>query len=307
MKKRLLLLLATMLTIPLRIVAQDIQVLRFDRNYTSLIASMNQVKDNAGEVCAVIRFWVRDKDFEVEPNLGYLKRETKSGEIRLWVPRGTKRLTVRHKGMKPLVGYEIPVQIESKVTYDVEIETTGYNPYSSNSEKIVYVGAGFNVMSIMGPSLSLGFDLGVHNIELSAVYGLHKTDDWYFYESDGNVTEAYNYQAIRVQLRYGYEIEATDFLSLIPQVGAGYNIMSGKNVSGISNSKTTHKSAGSFSALAGVRLVASLGETFKLHITPEYDFGVYKNDTNKLIEKNDNKFKSWTNGFNLNVGLMVFF
>lgn len=38
----------------------------------------------------------------------------------------------------------------------------------------------------MGPSLSLGFDLRVHNIELSAVYGLHKTDDWYFYESDGN-------------------------------------------------------------------------------------------------------------------------
>ena len=32
-----------------------------------LIGSMEQVTDNAGEACAVIRFWVKDNDFEVEP------------------------------------------------------------------------------------------------------------------------------------------------------------------------------------------------------------------------------------------------
>ncbi len=304
-KKRTILLLAVLLTIPMGMVAQNIKVLRFERNFTSLIGSMEQVTDNAGEACAVIRFWVKDNDFEVEPNLGYLKKETKSGEIRLWVPKGTKRLTIRHRGTKPLVGYKIDVPIEPKVTYDAELEVTEATSYSS--DKKVYVGAGFNVMSIMGPSLALGFDLNNHNIEVGAVYGLNKTDDWYFYDNNGNTTEAYSYQAIRVQLRYGFEIEAADFLSIIPQVGAGYNIISGKTAGSTSYSKTTHKSAGSVSAFGAVRFVASLGKTLKLHITPEYDFGVYKDNTVKLIEKNDSKLKSWTDGFNLNVGLMIFF
>ena len=55
------------LCLSLGIMAQNIKVLRFERNFTSLIGSMEQVTDNAGEACAVIRFWVKDNDFEVEP------------------------------------------------------------------------------------------------------------------------------------------------------------------------------------------------------------------------------------------------
>ena len=54
--------------------AQDIQVARFERNYTSLIASTNPVYDNTGEACAVIRFFVRDDGFIVEPNMGMMKQ-----------------------------------------------------------------------------------------------------------------------------------------------------------------------------------------------------------------------------------------
>ena len=84
--------------------AQDIQVSRFERNYTSLIASMSPVYDNTGEACAVIRFFVRDEGFIIEPNLGMMEQEVKPGEIRMWVPKGTKRLTVRNGNWMPLTG-----------------------------------------------------------------------------------------------------------------------------------------------------------------------------------------------------------
>lgn len=50
--------------------AQDIQITRFEQNHTSLIARANPIYDNAGEACAVIRFFVRNPDYIIEPNLG---------------------------------------------------------------------------------------------------------------------------------------------------------------------------------------------------------------------------------------------
>ena len=310
------------------LMAQDIKVTDFGQNPTSLIAKMNPVMDNAGNGCAVIRFYIRGEasEYTIEPNLGSLRQEALSGEIRVWVPKGTKRITIRHTNSLPLRGYKIPISLESKCDYEAVIEVSsamyptypdeGYGWGSNGPRKNVtkqdvghpvYISAGFNAMSIMGPSAAVGFDLSHHNIELGAVYGLNKSDDWYFYDSEGNVSEAYSYQAIRVQLRYGYEIKVADFLGLIPQVGVGYNILTGKTVGGISSSKSAYKSSGSLSALGALRLVASFSESFKLHITPEYDFGAYRDNTCKAIEKKDNKFKSWTEGFNLNVGLMIFF
>ena len=43
--------------------AKNIQITKFERNYTSLIASMNPVFDNAGDACAVIRFWYSGSDY----------------------------------------------------------------------------------------------------------------------------------------------------------------------------------------------------------------------------------------------------
>ena len=298
MKRAITLLL--MLAIMSHLSAQDIQITKFERNYTSLIASVNPVYDNAGDACAVIRFFVRDKDFIIEPNLGVLKKENLPGEIRLYVPRGTKRLNVRYKNLMPLMGYVIPERVESKVTYDVKVEVIE----GGKKEHNVFVGAGYNITSISGPSLAIGFDIKHHIIELGAVIGLNKTDDIYFYDSSSNVTAAYNYKAIRTQLRYGYDIEVADFFSIMPQVGVSYNYFSGTEVV---KGKSDYGSASSMSGMIGARLVASLSDNFKLHITPEYDFGIYKDDNCKKLSDFDNSFKSWTDGFNLNIGLMFLF
>lgn len=310
--KKILSITVLMLAFILQADAQrKIQVTNFERNMTSLIGSMNLVQDNTGESCAVLRVRMPDNGFEVEPNLGIVKKETKTGELLLWIPVGTKRLTIRHYGVMPLAGYEIPFRLEPKVTYDAEVEIVEYTKgnkdkgYEERDYHII-IGAGYNVMAISGPSAMIGLDYKHHVIEVGAVYGLNKTDDMYFYNSDGNLKAAYNYQAFRVLLRYGYEFDLDKMFSVTPQIGTAYNIMSGTAIhSGTSSS--SYQSTSSISGLVAVRLTFNLSKQIGLFVTPGYDLGLYKEDMCKLIGENSKTFKNWTEGFNLNVGVMVSF
>lgn len=299
------LLVAMTLVMPLQIEAQSVQITKFERNYTSLIASMNQVYDNAGEACAVIRFWYSGEEFIIEPNLGVLKKEELPGETRLWVPKGTKRITVRHKNDKPLRGYTIPIKVESKTDYDADI-SIAVTPITTTSGSLVYLHAGYNIMSLSGPSVAIGANVKHHQIEIEAVYGLNKTDDIFFYDGAGNVMAGYHYNAIKAKLSYGYEIPVSDFFSITPMIGGSYNAYTGNEASGLSKS-SKYKSANSISIGGGLRLAVSLGNHFKLCVTPEYQAAVYKDETCKLVSKYDDDMNNWHTGFNLNVGLMIIF
>lgn len=283
--------------------AQDIRVVRFERCYTCLQASVNPVHDNAGKACALLRFFVRNNDFMIEPNMGVVKREQLPGEIRLWVPKGTKRLTIRREGMMPLNGYEIPIVIESKVTYDVELSLANHKE-SSDMEFRFYAGAGYNITAVSGPSVAFGVNFKQHAIELGATLGLNTTDDLYFYDSKSSLKAGYNYKAIRIQLCYGYDIGVADFFSIRPQVGGVYSLFNGTEV--VKGSKD-YGSANAVALCGGVRLIVALGDNFRLHVTPEYDFCVSKDNTCKWIADYDSTFKGWTEGFNLNVGLTYLF
>ena len=120
-KKQSLLLLAFILICQLRLSAQVIQISQFESSPTYLVASTSPEYDNTGTACAVIRFLVPDSGFQIQGNLGIVKQDTLLGEIRVWIPQGTKRITVRHEKYMPLDGYVIPVRIESKMTYKAEI------------------------------------------------------------------------------------------------------------------------------------------------------------------------------------------
>lgn len=306
MKKILCVIILLVLLIS-EVKAQNIQITKFERNITNLIASTNPVYDNAGEACAMVRFFVRDMGFTIEANLGVVKTDTLSGEIRLWIPTGTKRITVRHEGMLPLSGYEIPIRIESKATYEATIDIEERKE-KKESNAHVFLEARYNVMTLAGPEVGLGFEVKNHVIEVNAVYGLKKSDDLFFYDKDGNMNEAYSYQPFRLGLRYGYEIEIIEnVLAVVPQVGCAYNLMSGKGVASTVSTGDDYKTASSFSALGALRLQVALGNHLKLYVTPEYDYGLYKDDNCKWISDYDKTFKGWTDGFNLSVGLNVSF
>lgn len=302
--KRILIFGVMILGLASHMKAQDIRVTQFERNYTSLIASMDAVYDNSGEACAVIRFFVRDEAFEIEPNLGFLKKETRTGEIRLWVPTATKRITVRYQGAIPLNSYEIPATLEPKATYDAVLEIRAPQKEKKASNNHFFFGAGYNAMSISGPSITLGGNLNHHVIQADAIYGLGKSDEWYFYGSNGEVVAANSYQAFRTTLRYGYEIMASDYFGFIPMIGGAFNVFSGKAVNGVNNN-SSYKSANSISLAGALGIALTFNEHIRLQVTPEYDFGISKSNLCKKIGENDSKFKSWTDGFNLNLTLLV--
>ena len=294
-----------MMALKATVSAQDIQITKFERNYTSLIASMNPVYDNSGEVCAVVRFLMRDNDFVIEPNLGFMRADTLSGEIRMWIPKSTKRITVRRNGAMPLMGYEIPIRIEPKVTYEAVIEVVDLPEKTRNQS--VYVGAGYNVLPTGGPTLTVGFDIQHHHIEAGFTYGLNNTKDLFFYGEDVDMTEAYRYHAMCISMSYGYEVRVNDYLCMTPQVGVTYNIITGKETDSFTNLSDNYKSAQSLSLFGGMRLGVNLYKNFMLHVTPEYGFGISKDNNCKLINDYDTTFKGWTDGFSLNVGLMIYF
>ena len=142
----LLLLVAMVATTQSR--RQEIQISQFEQNQLDLGARMNPVLDRNGDACARIKFHVRDTSFVVTSNMGVLKRETELGVISVWVPQGTKRLTIRHEGVLPLV-YNIPMAIVTKTGWTItkSADWLTVNPMSGNNTETVRVSAGKNPTS----------------------------------------------------------------------------------------------------------------------------------------------------------------
>lgn len=104
--------------------SHDFEIRDFHENPTDLTTVSANVKDLNGKTAALIRFAVRDTLFSFEPNNGIILEKKAIGEVQLFVPQGTKRITIRHPHLGILRDYQLPVYIESKTTYDAEIVIT---------------------------------------------------------------------------------------------------------------------------------------------------------------------------------------
>lgn len=302
---------------------QDITITDFERRVTDLTASVRPEFDYTGEACAVIRFSVRDTTFIVEGNLGVVKRETTVGEILLWVPQGTKRLTVRHEGLLTLKNYEIPVEIVSKGAYHAVLlatrepeppqalkDSVGPTPEPPQPPAVevphttkVELSAGYNVLPIVGPSASFGLDINHHVIEIGGTYGIKDSDTFFFY-SKGTMVGGYRYRNLRADICYGYDIKPASLLGIMPKIGFAMNYITSVP-DNLNTSNGGIRKVTTASALGALRLSLCLGKSFKLHVTPEYDFVVHHTENGKILAEYSGTMKKWSEGFSLNTGLIV--
>ena len=103
--------------------AQDsIKVVRFERLTRDLSASTRQVKDINGQICGIIKIETNDSLFIFEPNYGIIEELKKTGERILYVPSGTKSISIRHPQYVMLRNYLLPEKIDSKATYLLNID-----------------------------------------------------------------------------------------------------------------------------------------------------------------------------------------
>ena len=83
-------------------------------------AFITPVKDLNDEACALVKV-VASHDFAFSSPLGIVKRKDKVGEIWLYMPRGTRQITIKHPQWGVLRNYRLPYPLESHVTYEMAI------------------------------------------------------------------------------------------------------------------------------------------------------------------------------------------
>ena len=331
-RQRIPLLLLLWLCSAIEMQAQDFKITKFQENLLDLTAARAAVKDKNGDVCALIKFSVRDNKFIFEPNMGVVKTEQKVGETWIYVPAQTKRITIRHPQLGMLRDYVIPVDIEQKVVYEAELQITNPEYLRSLSQKAktdtvrimvpqeptiveveakrsVYfnVGAGFNVLGIMGPEAFIGFNFGNHSVEGGIVYGLNKVYDHSIYQSDNAAfLGAYDFQAMRFFLRYGYDIKVGESFIVTPQLGAAINNITGTEVRH-GNGSDLFTKVNTMSGNIGCRLSYCLGKSIRVQVTPAFNLGLKKDKSFDILKEADSTCKTWTEGLSLTAGFVFHF
>lgn len=87
---------------------------------TDVTAFIDAVRDLNGEACALVKV-VAPADFAFSSPLGIVKRRDEVGEIWLFLPKGTKMLTIKHPRWGVLRNYSLGVKLESRMTYEMRI------------------------------------------------------------------------------------------------------------------------------------------------------------------------------------------
>ena len=295
--------------------AQTMKVIKMEHTPFDLSASTNPHLDGGKKPAALIKVQMGEKGATFE-NTFLLKEPIKysGGEYMVYMAEGAKKLKIKFPKCMPIEiifdNYGIK-SLEGKNTYilqvKVEVEKIVEAPKS-----FFTVGAGFNVMPFMGPTVNVGFKLKKFSVEGGAVLGLSKSSEVYIYDKSSKLVDGYDYSALRGFLRLGWDIwtDSSDAFSITPQLGAAINAINGSQLSEISSSDKVLDGASAISGTVGVRFMyapSGLQGPLRLFVTPEYDFALSKDKNFEALSAFDSKIKSWAEGFNVNLGLMFYF
>ena len=84
-------------------------------------AFIDNVRDLNDEACALIKV-IAPSDFAFSTPLGIVKRKDEVGEIWLYLPKGTKMLTLKHPEWGVLRDYNLGKPLESRMTYEMKLK-----------------------------------------------------------------------------------------------------------------------------------------------------------------------------------------
>lgn len=101
--------------------AQRFSVASFKVLPNDVSAFINPVRDLNDEDCGLIKI-IASGDFAFSTPLGIVKREDKVGEIWLYVPSGTKKITLKHPAWGVMRDYALPTRVKSHITYELRID-----------------------------------------------------------------------------------------------------------------------------------------------------------------------------------------
>ena len=199
-----------------------------------------------------------------------------------------------------------PVSPRNPANLIVAEESEKKQPSTSSSFRI-HIGLGFNAISAMGPSVHLGASYSKFHLEAGYVFGMDKVENITFtLPNASSPSEAYDYSCSKFWMRAGYSFGEEKF-RVSPQAGVTFNMISGKEVSGISNSSSYYKESNPMGAFAAIRLSYEMAGNLWIHLTPQYDFSIGGDQVFEVIKQGDSKIKAWGEGFGINAGIIYEF
>ena len=107
--------------------AQCISVKSFKLLPTDMTAGSLDGKriDQNNEVAALIKIVTTQTGFTFEAGaLGIVDTRQEAGEVWVWVPRGSRKITIKHPQLGVLREYRYPIEIEAERTYEMQLTTS---------------------------------------------------------------------------------------------------------------------------------------------------------------------------------------
>ena len=105
----------------LTVSAQQFRVESFKTLLNDVSAFITPVRDLNGDACALVKVSATD-DFAFSSPLGIVKRKDDVGEVWLYLPQGSRLLTIKHPEWGVMRDYRFPKPLESHVTYELTLE-----------------------------------------------------------------------------------------------------------------------------------------------------------------------------------------
>lgn len=100
--------------------SQEFSVSSFRILPNDVSAFVNSVRDLNDEACALVKVEA-PADFAFSTPLGIVKRKDEVGEIWLYLPKGTKMITLKHPDWGVLRDYKLGMALESRMTYEMKL------------------------------------------------------------------------------------------------------------------------------------------------------------------------------------------
>lgn len=107
--------------------ARQFEVASFRHLPNDVTAFITPVRDLNDNPCALLKVEAAP-EFAFSTPLGIVKREDHTGEVWLYVPAGTRKLTLKHPQWGVLRDYLLPERVEGQCTYELRLKTPPVRP-----------------------------------------------------------------------------------------------------------------------------------------------------------------------------------
>ncbi len=107
--------------------AQEFSVASFRMLPNDVSAFIEPVRDLNNEACALVKVEAPE-DFAFSSPLGIVKRKDEVGEIWLYLPKGTRTITLKHPTWGVLRDFRFSKPLESRMTYEMKLNMPKQTP-----------------------------------------------------------------------------------------------------------------------------------------------------------------------------------